>query len=73
METGDDGCEHVKYPKGKDAEGGESARRNSSGCDDEPLPRPVHARFVPSCGDPRRREAREPVDEPVEEPEPDTP
>jgi hypothetical protein len=70
-EADDDGCEHVKYPKGGEPKKEESCAANSSGCDEQPLRDPCTARFVPSCGDP---EVLKPEpEEPVEELEPDTP
>jgi hypothetical protein len=70
VEAGDDGCEHVKYPKGGEPREAPCAA-NSSGCDDEPLRDPCAARFVPSCGDPEV--VMPEPDEPVEEPAPHTP
>jgi hypothetical protein len=60
-EPGDDaGCEHVKYPKGKPPKEA-----------DDPVEGGCIARFMPHCSDP---EVLKPEpDEPVEEPEPDTP
>jgi RTX calcium-binding nonapeptide repeat (4 copies) len=60
-EPGEDaGCEHVKYPKGK--------QPNEA---DDPVEGGCIARFMPHCSDP---EVLKPEpDEPVEEPEPDTP
>jgi hypothetical protein len=57
----DDGCEHVKYPKGKEPAENES---------DEPVEGGCIARFVPRCSDPEV--VKPEPDEPVEEPEPDT-
>ena len=71
VEAGDDGCEHVKYPKGKEPRQEESCAAHLNGCDEEPLRDPCTARFVPSCSDPEVV-MPEPY-EPVEEPEPDTP
>jgi len=69
-EADDDGCEHVKYPKGQKPEGDVCAA-HSSGCEDEPLEDGCIARFVPACSDP---EVLKPEpDELVEEPEPNTP
>ena len=61
VELGDDaGCEHVKYPKGKPPKEA-----------DDPVEGGCIARFMPHCSDP---EVLKPdPDEPVEEPEPDTP
>jgi hypothetical protein len=83
-EAVDDGCEHVKYPKGGEPKG-ESCAANSSGCDErEPCaarvatychePEPCAARVateVTDCDDPPVVEPK--PDEPVEEPEPETP
>ena len=71
-EPADDGCEHVRYPKGKQPKENACAA-NSNGCDDadEPVEGGCIARFMPHCSDP---EVLKPEpDEPVEEPEPDTP
>lgn len=65
----DDGCEHVKYPKGEQPKE-EACAANSGGCEDEPLQDPCVARFVPRCDAP---DVVKPYpDEPVEEPAPDT-
>ena len=68
----DDGCEHVKYPKGKEPEENVCAA-NSNGCDesDERVDGGCIARFVPYCADPEV--VKPEPDERVEEPEPDTP
>ena len=66
------GCEHVKYPKGKAPKENVCAA-HADGCDesDEPVEGGCIARFMPHCSDP---EVLKPEpDEPVEEPEPDTP
>jgi hypothetical protein len=71
-EADDDGCEHVKYPKGREPKENACAA-HSSGCDeaDEPVEGGCIARFTPQCSDP---EVLKPEpDEPVEEPAPDTP
>jgi RTX calcium-binding nonapeptide repeat (4 copies) len=67
----DDGCEHVKYPKGK-APTEKVCAANSNGCDesDESVDGGCIARFVPHCSDPEV--VKPEPDEPVEEPEPDT-
>ena len=58
-EPGDDACEHVKYPGGRQPKEA-----------DEPVEDGCIARFMPNCSDP---EVMKPEpDEPVEEPEPDT-
>jgi hypothetical protein len=58
-EPGDDDCEHVKYPKGREPKEA-----------DDPIDGGCIARFMPNCSDP---EVLKPEpDEPVEEPEPDT-
>jgi hypothetical protein len=70
-EADDDGCEHVKYPKGGEPKENACAA-HSDGCDeaDEPVDGGCIARFAPQCSDP---EVLKPEpDEPVEEPEPDT-
>jgi hypothetical protein len=83
-EAADDGCEHVKYPKGKEPQR-EACAANSSGCDErEPCaarvatychePEPCVARMAPEvndCDDPPVVEPK--PDEPVEALEPDTP
>ena len=71
VEPADDGCEHVKYPKGKQPKENVCAA-NSNGCDDadEPVDGGCIARFVPHCSDPEV--VKPEPDEPVEEPEPDT-
>jgi hypothetical protein len=72
VEAADDGCEHVKYPKGKEPKENACAA-NSNGCGDtdEPVDGGCIARFMPHCSDP---EVLKPEpDEPVEELEPDTP
>jgi hypothetical protein len=78
-----DGCEHVKYPKGKDRNR-EACPANSSGCEErEPCaarvadychePEPCAARVATYCDDPPVVEPDPDPDEPVEELEPDTP
>lgn len=67
----DDGCEHVKYPKGKEPRENVCAA-SSNGCDesDEQVDGGCIARFVPYCADPEV--VKPDPDEPVEAPEPDT-
>ena len=55
----DDGCEHVKYPKGKPQKEA-----------DDPVEGGCIARFMPHCSDPEV--VKPEPDEPVEEPVPDT-
>jgi hypothetical protein len=67
-EADDEGCEQVKYPKGKPQ--GEACAANTNRCEDEPVDGGCIARFVPHCDD---SEVLKPEpDQPVEEPEPDT-
>jgi Ca2+-binding RTX toxin-like protein len=70
-EPGDDGCEHVKYPKGRAPKENVCAA-HSDGCDesDDPVEGGCITRFMPQCSDPEV--VKPEPDEPVEEPEPDT-
>jgi hypothetical protein len=70
-EAGDDGCEHVKYPKGEEPREEDACAANSSGCDDESVDGGCIARFVPRCDDPEILKPE--PEEAVEELEPDTP
>ena len=70
--VGDEGCEKVKRPKGRDHKNRGPCAANSQGCDgDESLEEPCVARFTPRCGDPEVVVPER--DEPVEEPAPDEP
>jgi len=70
QEAGDDGCEHVKHPRGEQPRT-DACAANSDRCDDDSVDGGCIARFVPRCDDP---EVLKPEpDEAAEEPESDTP